>query len=151
MAFIYDAEITVRSVIDNLDDAGLVIDEAEVSVNTYEGFLHREVREEGDSYRISYSERVESGDRVYTDITLEDGVLTLARRGACEYDIRFAEGEVYNGIYAVPPYKFDMTVLTKRLRRDLSREGGEIRINYNMAVGGADKACRMHIKVKVKR
>jgi uncharacterized beta-barrel protein YwiB (DUF1934 family) len=84
-------------------------------------------------------------------MTIDGGTLTLVRRGACEYDIRFTEGEGYEGIYAVPPYKFDMTVLTKRLRSDLTRRGGEIRINYNMAVGGADKSCRMHIKLEVKR
>ena len=151
MAFIYDAKITVRSVIDNLDEAGLVVGESEISINTYEGFLRCEAREAGDLLTISYSERVEDGDRVYTDMVLDGGALTLTRRGACEYDIRFAEGERYEGIYAVPPYKFDMTVLTKRLRNDLTRAGGEVRINYNMAVGGADKSCRMHIKLEVKR
>lgn len=151
MAFIYDARITVRSVIENLDEAGLVVGDPEISIGTYDGFLRCEARESGDLLTISYSERVESGDKVYTDMTIDGGTLTLMRRGACEYDIRFTEGEGYEGIYAVPPYKFDMTVLTKRLRSGLTRRGGEIRINYNMAVGGADKSCRMHIKLEVKR
>ena len=149
MAFIYDSRVTVRSVIDNLDAVGLPEGESEISITTHDAFLKVTPREEGDLIVISYSETVE-GDRIYTEITLDGGTVTLARHGATEYTIRFTEGEEYVGIYEVAPYKFDMRVLTKRIRNGVTRRGGELRINYSMNVGGAEKSCRMNIALEVK-
>ena len=131
MAFIYDSRVTVRSVIDNLDAVGLPEGESEISITTHDAFLKVTPREEGDLIVISYSETVE-GDRIYTELTLDGGTVTLARHGATEYTIRFTEGGEHVGIYEVAPYKFDMRVLTKRIRNGVTRRGGELRITKEL-------------------
>lgn len=150
MAFIYDAEFTVHSVIDNLE-GGMPDGEPEINITTLEGFLKLERRDEGDVYYITYGEKDEYGGRTVTDIKIDGARVELSRRGAMDYNIVFEEGKSYSGIYAIPPYKFDMTVLTKKIRKNLSRTGGELQLIYSMNVGGGEKACRMKISVKTKK
>lgn len=151
MAFIYDADFTVHSVIDNLDDAGLPVGEPEVNILTVSGFLKISRTDEGEVFNMMYSESDEDRARTVTDITVEGGSVLLSRHGGVDYTIRFSEGEEYTGIYSVPPYSFDMRVYTKRVRSSLSREGGELQMIYSMEVGGAEKSCRMKISVKTKK
>ncbi len=145
MAFIYDVNITVHSVIENLTDSGLVDGEPEINIITIPGFLKAE--REGDVYYISYKEDTDEG-RALTDIRLSDGEVMLSRRGDSSYDIRFSLGEVHESIYRAGAYSFDMSVLTKKIRNSISREGGELQLIYKMTLGGADKNARMKITVK---
>ena len=151
MAFIYDADFTVHSVIDNLDDGGLPTGEPEINIVAASGFLKLSRTEDGEIFNIMYSESDEDGARTVTDITVEGGKVLLSRHGGVDYTISFSEGEEYEGIYSVPPYSFDMKVFTKRVRSSLSREGGELQMIYSMEVGGAEKSCRMKISVKTKK
>lgn len=148
MAFIYDAEIRIHSVIDELDEAGIATGEPEVSINTLPGFLKYD-RVSGD-ITVSYAEYVE-GERVLTDILLSADTVTLKRRGALTSDMVFREGEVTKSLYTVSPYSFDMTLTTKKIRSSLTKEGGELSLIYTMNVGGADKAARMKIRVTLKK
>ena len=76
-----------------------------------------------------------------------DGTVSLSRRGAIVSDILFKEGEECRTVYAIPPYKFDMTVKTRRVRNELNAEGGILRLLYSMNVGGQEKTVRMKITV----
>ena len=143
MAYIYELEYTIHSVIENLDDAGLVIDEPEISITTSEGFF----KTYEDRSVISYTESTEGG-KVTTDITLAEGEITLLRRGAVVFDATFKEGEVYKTVYSVPPYSFDTEIKTKRIRADMTKAGGEIRLLYSMNIGGQEKSVRMKISAR---
>lgn len=147
MAFIYDAEIRIHSVIDELDDAGIATGEPEVSINTLPGFLKYD-RTNGD-ITLSYVEYQED-DRVITDVLVRDGEITLTRRGALVSDMIFREGERTSSLYSVGPYSFDMVLDTKRIRSSLTKDGGELALIYSMNVGGAEKAARMKLRVTLK-
>ena len=58
------------------------------------------------------------------------------------------QGREFSAPYSVPPYSFDMTLLCGRIRAGLSAEGGDLRLVYDMTVGGATRRCRLNIKVK---
>lgn len=145
MAYIYELEYTVHSVIENLDDAGLPVDEPEISITTVSGFL--KVSE--DRSVISYAEATDGG-KVTTDITVEGGVITLSRRGAVVFDAKFADGESCKTVYSVPPYSFDTEIKTKRARSDITKTGGELRLLYSMNIGGQEKSVRLKISAKPK-
>ena len=142
MKAIKPVTVTVHSVIDNLED-GLPVGEPEINTFSVPGSL----ADDGERLTLRYGEDGEDGQ--HTDCLLcltADGVM-LTRRGSVVVDLLFAEGEECHALYAVPPYKFDMTVRTRRIRRTLSYEGGELQLIYSMNVGGQDKDVRMRISV----
>ena len=143
MRIIKTAKITVRSVIDNLE-GGLPEGDPEVNAITSEGSYT--VHDGG--YIIRYAEVSEEA-RTDCELRIQREGVSLTRRGAVVCDILFEEGEEYVTLYSVPPYRFDMTVRTRRIRNSLTPEGGELQLIYSMNVGGQDKDVRMRIGVKV--
>ena len=134
-------KITVHSVIDNLDENGLAVDEPEISITTHTGT----VKNDGGILHLAYTETTDGGN-VECHITIyPDGGVSLSRRGAIVSDILFCEGEECHTVYAIPPYKFDMTVYTRRIRSDMKEEGGVLRLNYSMNIGGQEKKVAMKI------
>lgn len=133
-------KIKIESSIENLDPSGLP--EGDIERNTSEavglyGFSDGEMK-------LSYTEENEGG-KADSELILIDGGLRVMRHGAIESDLYFKEGESHSSIYSVPPYKFDATVKTKRLRVDLNECGGKIDLLYSMRIGGAEKNARMKI------
>ena len=134
-------DVTVRSVIDNIED-GLPTGDPERTLITAPGSL----TDDGGVLTLQYAEE---GEGQRTDVTLiyRTGGVILSRRGSVVVDLVFEEGEECRTVYSVPPYKFDMTVNTKRIRSTLSGEGGELQLIYDMNIGGQDKRVRMHISI----
>lgn len=137
-------EITVHSVIEELDDAGLPAGEPEINIVTLP--VSRRVR--GGAERLSYTEEQEGG-RIDTAITVSpSGSVRIVRTGAVVWDASFSEGESCRTVYSVPPYSFDCTVTPRRVT--LERDGEEltIRLVYSMELGGGKKDVKMRISVK---
>ena len=135
------AQFTINSVIDNLDDFGSPIDEPEITRTTADG----EVSENDGALTIFYKEKSED---TVTSTRIElrpDGSVMLRRMGGIVSDMLFLEGKETKTIYQIPPYKFDMTVTTKRIRSSFTDKGGEIQLIYSMNVGGGLKNVRMKI------
>ena len=137
--------LTVNSVIDNLDDAGLAGGDPEINIFTTDGALT--VGDRG--MRLCFTEESE-GQRTTSSLYLLADKLLLQKRGAIESDITFREGEESASIYRVGPYSFDMTVRTKKIRSSLSEDGGEVQLIYSMNIGGQEKNVRMKISAKRK-
>ena len=137
--------ITVNSVIDNLDDAGLPDGDPEINIFTTDGTLT--VGDRG--MRLSFEEENE-GQKTTSALYLLGEKLLLQKRGAIESDMTFREGEESTSIYKVGPYSFDMLIRTKRIRSSLSEGGGEVQLIYSMNIGGQEKNVRMKISAKRK-
>jgi uncharacterized beta-barrel protein YwiB (DUF1934 family) len=143
MAFIKEATFYISSEIDTLDGAGLPEGEREIEKQTAAGFLH-DMRD--GSFLLTYAVG-EGEERVVTDISISrEGVLTLKRVGGISSVMVFELGKEYKTVYSIPPYSFDMTLITKRLDIALKGDGGEIRLIYRMNVGGAEKQVKMTIR-----
>lgn len=121
--------------------SGLVDGEAERTEITPDGFL--KIGE--DVTVITYTENTEGG-RVATDITLTETSVTVTRRGAVVSDMVFSEGDTHKSLYQVPPYSFDTEIYTKKIRNNMTRDGGRVDIFYTMKIGGAEKSVRMKIE-----
>lgn len=137
-----EKQIAIRSVIENLDEAGLLYGEPEIHESTVRGTLTH--GEEG--YILSYRE-VQEGVSVETTIRIEGARVTVCRRGGIESEMVFAEGESHVSRYGIPPYAFDMTLTTQRIRLALDDEGGTLALHYRMILGGQEKLCRMKVAV----
>ena len=135
MAIIREAEIVITSIIENVGDKD--IERSETKCIGYYNYA-------GDSLEITYAERTDGGE-VTSIITRRGNEITVARHGAIESRMRFVTGETHESVYSIPPYAFDASVYTKRIRDSLDADGGELVLLYNMKIGGAEKAVRMKI------
>ena len=137
--------LTVNSVIDNLSDAGLPEGDPEINIFTTDGAL----RVIDGGYLITFSEE-QDGGRADTNLYVYESGVRLVKSGAITSEMCFAEGEVYNTLYCVGPYSFDMTVRTKKIRNTVTECGGDLQLIYTMNVGGQEKNVRMKISSKRK-
>ncbi len=142
MPIIKEKTIKVSSVIENFSENGLLDGEPEITETCADGFF----KISDDGYLLTYSEDTEGG-RVITDIEIKDAYIYVKRRGATHSDMHFSEGFTDKSVYEVSPYKFDVEVYTKKIRKNLDRDGGRVNIFYTMNIGGAQKNVRMRIEV----
>ena len=96
-------------------------------------------------YVITYSEMTEGG-KIVSDITVKESSVRVKRVGAVESDMYFEEGLLHKSLYGVPPYSFDAEIMTRKIRNNLTRDGGKVDIFYNMKIGGAEKNVKMRIE-----
>lgn len=141
MAFIKEKKFRISSVIENLDSKGLALSDTEKTEIVAAGFL----KINGGALEISYTEQTEGG-RVVSDIIISDSAVDVKRRGAVESDMHFEEGVCHKSLYSVVPYSFDSEVITRKIRNNMTRDGGKIDIFYNMKIGGAEKSIKMRIE-----
>ena len=136
----FPVKVKIESTVDNLDSAGLTVGESERTEELSEGYLLCS----GEDYTLTYSTKSEGGE-ISSEITVQGSAVRVRREGAVVSDFYFKDGEEHRSLYSVPPYKFEVTIKTGRVRLDLDARGGKIDILYKMNIGGADKAVRMKI------
>ena len=141
---IKEANIKVRSKIEELDAAGFGMGSPEVNEIDVSGYYYYSEQ----SVRLTYTERGEGGE-VNTEVLFSEGGVTVKRSGAIESEMHFFVGQEHSSVYSVPPYKFDMSVIPLRIKTELSLSGGEVDLYYNMNIGGAGKAVRMRIWIQL--
>ncbi len=147
MKKLYDAVLTVNSVIDNLNDVGLSDGDPEINIFTSDGTLS--IYDDGKA-EIYYVEKNEN-DRTHCTVSvMNNGSAHLSRHGAVDCEIPFAEGKEVKALYTVAPYSFDMTVKPLRIRSAITEAGGDISLFYLMNIGGQDKKVKMKISIRVK-
>ena len=144
MPIIKEASFFVSSTIENLTSSGAVDGEPEITEATHEGFY----KISDGQFLITYREDSE-GQTVVSDITVNESSVIAKRTGDVHSEMRFSEGLEDKSLYEVPPYAFDLTVYTTKIRSSLTKDGGKLDIYYKMNIGGADKKVRMRIEVKV--
>ena len=133
------AMVKVTSEIRNLPDAGEPETASSVCAATY--------RETDGGFCLSYVEHADGGD-VATEVCLAGDTVTVDRKGAVVCRMVFAEGKTETSLYEIPPYRFDMSLRTRRIR--FTKSAGRIRLDlyYDMTVGGADKDVRLSMDVR---
>ena len=139
-AVIKKAKIKIESTIENLNSAGLPEGDGEKTVTEADGTY----RYNNGEAVVMYKENSEGGE-ISTRISLVSDTVSVKREGAIESLLFFKEGERNLSLYSIPPYKFDAEVYAKRVRVNLTADGGSIDLLYNMKIGGAEKSARMKI------
>ena len=132
------AEIIVFSVISDLDNEGLPTGETE----------RAETRAPGDITELSQGEYQLTFSESASEITVSCGKMRLKKCGAVVSDMSFSKGEEYETLYSIPPYKFKMTVKTKRLDISASAVHADVRLVYDMEIGGAKRQVNMRITAR---
>ncbi len=136
--------IKIESKIENLDASGLPTDSPERTEQELCGSL----RAVDDGFLLTYAEKSEGGD-IASEVFARAGFVRVARRGAIESCFEFVKGVSHSSVYAMGQYKFDVKIDPRRVDASLSEDGGMIDLLYNMCIGGADKAVRMKIWIRM--
>lgn len=143
MKLIKEANIKILSHIENLDDSGLAVGEAEKNENTAKGYYHYD----GGKVLITYTEQSEGGD-IFSEVQLLGSTVRVKRSGAISSSFVFREGERTESLYQIPPYSFDTEITAKKIRVSLDGEGGTLDLHYLMKIGGQKKNARMKIWIQ---
>ncbi len=133
--------ISVFSVIENLENGaagGGDVEESRVAVKGLYTAVSGGTYPVQSYYEISYTESTESGD-VFSNIRITSDSVTLKKEGAIKTVMEFKAGGQMNFVYSVPPYSFDASLITNKIRIKLNSDGGRVDIHYRMNIGGADK------------
>ena len=139
------ARIFLTSIIDNLSDTGLPSGEREASESTATGTVISGAR----GAVISFSEQSEGGE-VKTKIEILSGGIRVCRHGAIESDMLFSEGVAHRSVYSIPPYSFDASIFTRKIRGSIE-DGDKLEIFYDMEIGGAKKSVKMSLVCEIER
>lgn len=141
MAIIKEKKIKITSTIENLNENGISDGSPERTESVCEGFLKISDTE----LLLTYSESTEGG-RIVSDISITKEGVKVMRRGAVRSDMYFSEGVTDKSLYEVSPYTFDVIVYTRKIRNNITKDGGRLDIYYDMKIGGADKNVIMKIE-----
>lgn len=132
-------KLTVCSVIDELDDAGLVCDSDKTEA------ICQAVLDACEGGEHLFYTLEENGQKTDTDIYIFADKTRVIRRGAIESDFLFEEKNSTKSLYKIPPYAFDAEIYTKRIRKSESCGVNELTVMYDMTVGEAKKSVKMKI------
>ena len=132
-----EANITIHSVIENLDGTG----ECERTHSTALGELTFSL----DGTTLSWRESGEGGD-VDSTLTVSGKEVRVVRRGAIESSIILIEGKPSQSLYKMGPYVFDFSVLARRVKVTPSEDGLSATLIYEMNLGGAERLVKMKIR-----
>ncbi|MBP5427458.1 MAG: DUF1934 domain-containing protein [Clostridiales bacterium] len=90
----------------------------------------------GNSYYITYKESKVTGMEGTTTMVkvCEDGLVTLIRFGTVNTQFMFKEGKKYTSYYDTMYGTFIVDILTKTVSIDVDDRGGDIRVDYNIAI-----------------
>ena len=136
-----NVKIEIDSLVEDLDDSGLVSDSSRTSA-TAEGVMKADEKE----IFISYSEIAEN-EKTDSEITLKNSSVSVKRKGALTCNFLFTETKTTSTLYSVGPYSFDAEIYTRKIRSSFDSSGGEITLIYDMTLGGAKKKTKMKIRV----
>ena len=136
--------VKLKSIIDNLSDTGLPSDEREISETSATGVLLAGER----GSVISFTESSEGGE-IKTKIEILGKSIHVCRHGAIESDLLFSEGIAHSSLYGAPPYTFDMSIFTRKIRGSITATGGCIDIFYDMEIGGTKKSVKMTVACEI--
>ncbi|WP_302488667.1 DUF1934 domain-containing protein [uncultured Mitsuokella sp.] len=107
-------------------------------------YFHR-----GKHYVIYEDESVEQGKKISTVLKIDDGHMTLLRRGVLEQEQRFETGREHTSIYRTPYGNIDLAVRTEELQVDYGEIAGRVDIRYGLLVNGAFQSQnQLHIEVE---
>lgn len=90
-------------------------------------------------YEVSYEESEISGmEGTTTTVKIEDGKVTLERKGTTESLIVFENEGSHVSLYNTPYGMLELVTNTKALEVDVHDNGGSVKIDYEIAIAGQE-------------
>ena len=131
----YDVDVKIYSVIKSEGE--------EPSVSTARAVGKWEVRANSD-FILSYSEKTEWGEQ-HTRLSYDGSCATLSLAGPSCATLRFEGGAEYETVYKIGGFEFDAAVKSGAPTARVSDSGGEIKLGYQMTLGGDSRVAKILI------
>lgn len=88
---------------------------------------------------LTYQENGQSElERVWTTLKATPDRVVLERTGALRSQMVFAEGQEHSSSYATPYGTLELVIRTRTLCSSLDGRGGELKLEYDLELGGAE-------------
>ena len=116
------------------------------TVTRYDGLL----RVEGDTVKISYTEE-EGGARTSTLLTLEEGRMTLVRRGGVDFSTVYEVGSPHASRYSLGGLSFDALTETVSLVIERGVSLPRARCVYDLTLGGETRRFSLSLITERRR
>jgi uncharacterized beta-barrel protein YwiB (DUF1934 family) len=101
-------------------------------------------------YYAVYDETEISGmEGTTTTLEIYDQKITLIREGTTSAKMEFQKNNKYVTLYNTPYGALELIIQTKELTMDISDEGGQIFIDYNMSIAGQNPQ-KTELKINIK-
>lgn len=109
------------------------------------------LRLEDDAAVLTYQEILDESIPPQTvSVTAREDMISMQREGDYATQMAFQRGQRYEGVYQTPYGSMDMAIFCTRLHYDLSENGGEIFLAYQMDMNGQFAGMhQMHMQVMV--
>lgn len=103
-----------------------------------------------DGYRAIYEETEISGmDGTTTTLTIKEKEVVLEREGTTTTKMCFNKSEPSISMYQTPYGMLEISINTKNLEVDMDENGGQLKIDYSLAVAGqAPLTTNLSLKIK---
>ena len=98
---------------------------------------------------LTYSDKSEGGE-TFTRLSVSKDSVRLSLRGGSVCELYFGEGAEYDTVYGIGGFSFDAHVKSESPAVRLSERGGEIRLGYEMTLGGDPRRVKLLISVSPK-
>lgn len=108
------------------------------------------LKKENDEIIAMYKETEISGmDGTDTKLRIGDEYIVLEREGSTTTKMHFEKGKPTVSLYNTPYGMLELTIETKDLKIDMTEEGGDVEINYEMQVAG-QPPIKTKLKLNIK-
>lgn len=108
------------------------------------------LKKENDEIIAMYKETEISGmDGTDTKLRIGDEYIVLEREGSTTTKMHFEKGKPTVSLYNTPYGMLELTIKTKDLKIDMTEEGGDVEINYEMQVAG-QPPIKTKLKLNIK-
>lgn len=103
-----------------------------------------------DGYKAVYEETEISGmDGTTTTLTIKEKEVVLEREGTTSTKMCFNKSEPSISMYQTPYGMLEISINTKDLEVEMNEDGGELKINYSLAVAGqAPLDTKLSLKIR---
>ena len=106
------------------------------------------LRESDGGFTLTYTQTNE-GTKIFNRITAKGASVRVVRSGAVSLSLLLEPGRRENTVYAVPPFRFDMTVTTDTVTE--SDGGCRIGLVFHSVIGGAPQTTRLSIRARTRK
>lgn len=119
---------------------------------SFELTLDGGITDDGEKFTLLYLESILNGmPGVATMVEFywnDPGLITVSRHGTLRSTFVLEAGRTHQGVYKLPEGSMDVATYTRSLENDLDAEGGSIKMDYRIRLGGiATMDVQMEISI----
>lgn len=104
--------------------------------------------EDAGKYTLKYSDEHGVDGNTHTEITVENGAVSMKKSGVESSEMYFRRNTPYASFYNTPFGKLDIMVFPTMVRTDMGLDNGRIELEYVMNIAGSQLVNKLQLSYK---